>query len=151
LKSRESGLIVAGSFEQMAKRKDSSIRFQTVDGTEKQMLVQRGKEVRKFREERQVMETQAAGTPVRDPVQRPEPARVRLPKSSIVAKPVEELGKDRTPPKRQDAPEPDPKVEAKPRKARARDDAPRPEPKENPKDESKDQPKGKHKKKPKDD
>jgi hypothetical protein len=151
LKSRESGLAVAASLDQLAKSKESPIRFQAVDSAEKQNLVQRGKEVRKFREERQVLETQALGASAHDQLKASEPARVKLPKSAIVAKPAAELGKDRTPPKRQEAPEPDPKVEAKPRKARAKAEAPKAESRDKPDAESKDQPKGKSKKKSKDD
>jgi hypothetical protein len=151
LKSRESGLVVAASLDQLAKSKESPIRFQLVDSAEKQNLVQRGKEVRKFREERQVLETQAVDASAHDQLKASEPARVKLPKSAIVAKPAAELGKDRTPPKRHEAPAPDPKVEAKPRKARAKAEAPKAESRDKPDADSKDQPKGKSKKKSKDD
>lgn len=151
LKSRESGLMVAASLDQLAKSKENPIRFQAVDTVEKQKLVQRGKEVRTFREERQSLETAIENPSAEKPFARSEPVKVRLPKSAIVARPTEELGKDRTPPKRQDAPEPDPKVEAKPRKARVKVEAPQVESREQPDAESKDQPKGKSKKKSKDD
>ena len=151
LKSRESGLVVAASLDQLAKSKESPIRFQVLDSAEKQKLAQRGKEVRKFREERQVLETPPVSTSAHDPQKGFEPARVKLPKSAIVAKPAEELGKDRTPPKRQEVPEPDPKVEAKPRKARAKAEAPKAESRGKPDADSKDQSKGKSKKKSKDD
>jgi hypothetical protein len=119
-KSRETGLVVAASLDQLAKSKDSPVRFQAVDNDEKQKHAQRGIDVRKFREERQVLETPAVNTPAHDPQKGFVPARVKLPKSAIVAKPTEELAKDRTPPKRQEAPEPDLKVEAKPRKVGAK-------------------------------
>jgi len=151
LKTRESGLVVAASLDQLAKTKDSPMRFQAVDNDEKQKHAQRGKEVRKSREERQVLESPAVSTSAPDPQKASEPVRVKLPKSAIVARPAEELGKDRAPPKRQEAPEPDPKVEAKPRKARAKAQAPPAESKEKPDAESKDQSKGKSKKKDKDD
>ena len=152
LKSRESGLVVAASLDQLAKSKESPMRFQAVDSVEKQKLVQRGKEVRKFREERQVLETPAVSTSAQDPQKGFEPARVKLPKSAIVARPTEELGKDRTPPKRQEAPETDPRVEAKPRKIGAKRELPRQEagPKadeDQPKDKSDDKPKKKKKSK----
>lgn len=150
-KSRESGLVVAASLDQLAKSKESPIRFQAVDSAEKQHLVQRGKEVRKFREERQALETPTVSTSARDPQKAFETVRVKLPKSAIVAKPTEALSKDRTPPKRHQAPEPDPKVEAKPKKTHARAEAPQGEPREKPDAESKHQPKGKSKKKSKDD
>ncbi len=151
LKSREGSLMVAASLDQLAKSKESPMRFQAVDHAEKQKLAQRGKEVQKFREERQVLETPAVSTSAHDPQKGFEPARLKLPKSAIVAKSAEEFGKDRAPPKRHDAPAPDPKVEAKPRKARAKAEAPQAESREKPDAESKDQSKGKSKKKSKDD
>ena len=151
LKSRESGLVVASSLDQLAKGKESPMRFQAVDNAEKQNLIQRGKEVRKFREERQSLETAAAIAAVEKPSARTEPVKVKLPKSAIVARPAEELGKDRAPPMRQEAPEPDLKVEAKPRKARAKGEVSKAESKEKPDAESKDQSKGNSKKKSKDD
>ncbi len=147
--SRERGLVVAASLDQVVRSKDSSLRFKAVDSAEKQNLVLRGKEVRKFREERQVLETQAAGPSAQGSPKASEPARLKLPKSAIVAKPAEELGKDRAPPKRHEAPQPDTNVEAKPRKARAKAEAPQAEPRE--KSDVKDPPKGKSKKKSKDD
>ena len=151
MKSRDSGLVVAAPLDQVAKSQDSPIRFQAVDHAEKQKLAQQEKEVRQFRKERQVLETPAVSAPVHDPQKGFEPARVKLPRPVIVAKPAEELGKDRVPPKRHEAPEPDPKVEAKPRKARAKAEAPKAESREQPDAKSKDQPKGKAKKKSKDD
>jgi len=149
--SRESGLVVAASLDQLVRSKDSSMRFQAVDSAEKQILVQRGKEVRKFREERQKLETHAVDRSADEPAKEFAPARVMIPRSPIVAKRSDELAKDRAPPKRQEAPEPDLKVEAKPRKARAKAAAPKAESTEKPNGESKEQPKDKSKKKSKDD
>lgn len=150
-KSRESGLIVAASLDQLAKSKESPIRFQAVDSAEKQILVQRGKEVRKFREERQKLEIHAADRSADEPVKEFAPARVIIPRSPIVAKRPDEFAKDRAPPKRHEIPEPDLKIEAKPRQPRVKADAPKVEFREKPTDESKDQPKGKSKKKSKED
>jgi len=148
--SREGGLRVAASLDQHIRNKESTVRFQTVESAEKQTLVQRGKEVRKFREERRMLEARTTGTTGDDRPQRSEPVRVKLPKSAIAARATQELGKDRAPPKRHEAPRPDPKVEAKPRKARAKHAAPQAESREKREQESKD-PKGKSKKKSKDD
>jgi hypothetical protein len=148
---RQGGVVIAASLDQLAGSKQSAIRFRTVDSEEKRNLVQRGKEVRQFREKRQALETPVVPTAAPDPVAESRPTRVRLPKSAIVAKPVEELSKDRTPPRRQQAPEPDPKVEAKPRKTRAKGQTPEAKSAEKPNADSKDPPKGKSKKEPKDD
>ena len=147
--SRESGLVVAASFDQLARRKDSPIRFQAVDVAEKQVLVQRGKEVRKFREERQKLETQAADRSAHGPAQEFAPAKVIIPRSPIVAQRAEELGKDRAPPKRHEAPEPDLKVQPKPRKQAGKRESPAKEPKEKKdKGKNKDKDKDKDKDKP---
>jgi len=116
LKSRESGLVVAASLDHLVKSKDSSMRFQAVDSTEKQILVQRGKEVRKFRGERQKLETHAADRSADETATEIAPARVIIPRSPIVAKRSDEFAKDRAPPKAEKAPEPDLKIKPKPKK-----------------------------------
>ena len=127
--------MVATPLDQLAKSKDSPLRFQPVDTAERQKLAQHGQEVQRFREERQKLETKAAVRPAEKPSKEFEPARVRLPRSPIVAKPVAELGKDHAPPKTYEAPAPDPKVAPKPRGNRLapaippRVDQPQPQPK----------------------
>lgn len=127
----------ATPLEQMAKRSDSPVRFRQVDNDEKQKLVQREQDVRKFREERRVLENQTEVRSKDEPNKISKTTKVRLPTSVIVAKPNEELSKDRVPPRRQEAPEPDLKVEPKPRKVRAKPDAAHTESKEQPKGKSK--------------
>jgi hypothetical protein len=122
------GVVIAASLNELAKRADSSFRLRAVDNEERQGFAQRGREVRHFRDERQKLESQA---PERSTVERGHafaPARVAIPSSPIVAKRRNELANDRTPPTRQKAPELDPKVEARPRKARARTESSRREP-----------------------
>jgi hypothetical protein len=124
------------------------MRFQAVE-CGKADLVQR-KKVRKFvRNVNHRNATESASA--EKPSARTEPIKVKLPKSAIVARPAEELGKDRAPPKRQEAPEPDLKVEAKPRKTRAKGETPKSEAKEKPNSESKDKTQGNFNKKSKDD
>ena len=118
------------------------MRFQPVDVAEKQVLVQRGKEVQKFREERQKLETHAAVRSADEPAKEFAPARVIIPRSPIVAQRAEELGKDRAPPKRHEAPEPDLKVQPKPKKQAGKRESPAKEPKEK-KDKGKDKDKDK--------
>ncbi len=116
--TREGGLVIAATFDNFVRSKDSSVRFRAVDGAERQTFVQRGREVRKFREERQKLETHAADRSANDRNRQFAPARAIIPRSPIMARRPNEFAKDRRPPTRHKAPEPDPRVEAKPRKAR---------------------------------
>jgi len=149
--SHDGGRVVASSLDELAKSKASAIRFQAVDIGEKQQLVQRGKEVRRFREERKKVEAYVADRSTNEPAKQLAPARLRIPRSPIVAKSSGELGKDRSPPQRHQAPQPDPTVEAKPRKTRGNAEAPRAESGENRNGGSKEQSKDKSKRKSKDD
>jgi len=124
--------VIAVPLAQVATRKDSPTRFRPVAKEERQVLGQHGQEVRKFREERQKVETRALDTP-EAPAGKPpkvlEPPKVRLPRSPIVAKPAPELDKHQAPPETPRAPTPDPKVEPRPRPTRGRPDSPKSEPK----------------------
>ncbi len=108
--------MVGVSFDQLAKRKDNPTRFQPVAQPERQQLVQRGQEVQKFRAERQTLEINAVRPSAEKASTQAEPTRVRLSRSPIVAKSVDQLGKDRAPPKPRAAPTPDLKVTPAPRK-----------------------------------
>ncbi len=129
--SREKGLVMATSLSELAKRTDSSQRFQALGKQERQQIVQRGQEIGKFRTERQRLEAveprAAAGTPAKSSqgVERP---KMRLPTSPIVARPSEALGKDQAPPKTQAAPQLDPKVEPRLKKAEGKRELPTGEP-----------------------
>lgn len=98
----ERSLIVTRPFEQLRQSTDSRLRFRPVDIQERQTLVQQAREVQRLRAERYKLETQM-------------PARLRVPQSPIVAKPVTDLGKDHTPPQAFPAPKPDPRVAPGPR------------------------------------
>jgi hypothetical protein len=127
-RSREKGLLVATSFAELAKSSKSGIRFQRMDAVERQNMAQRGQEVRKFREERQRLETRAADATARRPVRDSEPARVRLPRSPIAARAVDQLDMGQAPPKSHVAPQSDPKVEPKPRQVGSKPAVPKREP-----------------------
>ena len=123
--------LLATSLDQLTKSKDSRLRFQSVDAAERQRLAQRGQEVQKTREERQRLETAAAGVSAKKPPTESVPAKVRLPGSPIVAKADAGMGKDPAPPKTYKAPKPDLKVQPKPRVNRPAPAGPPPaEPKE---------------------
>lgn len=124
---------VAAPLDQLTKRKDSPMRFQPLPSAERQQLAQRGREIQTYRGQRQKLETRTSGAPAAKAPKTAEPARVKLPKPLIVAKPPNQLGKGQAPPKRQEAPQPDPKIQ------------PRNQPKGQSKDKDKDRDKGRDK------
>jgi hypothetical protein len=111
--------MVAAPLDDFRRSKDSPMRFQPVDQSERRQYSQHAQEVQRFREQRQKLETGVAGAPVEARTKDSVPGRVRLPGSPIAAKPGANLGKNYTPPKIYEAPKPDPKVAAKPRANRS--------------------------------
>ncbi|MCU0785354.1 MAG: hypothetical protein MUF81_15135 [Verrucomicrobia bacterium] len=111
--SRQNRVMVATPISQLAKRKDSPMRFQPVAKAERQQIAQRGQEVQKSREQRRTLEAKAVDTTTRKPGAAFEPAKVKLPKSPIVARSANQLGKNQAPPKVQQSPRPDPKFQPK--------------------------------------
>ena len=71
LKSTDKSRVFAASLDQLAKRKELPIRFQSVAKEEKQQLTQRRQEVQKFRGERQQLETQAPPAATEKPARYP--------------------------------------------------------------------------------
>jgi hypothetical protein len=80
---------------------------------ERQQLSKRGQEVQQSRDQRRTLESKTADTAARRPGAAFEPAKVQLPRSPIVAKPANQLGRNQTPPEAQRAPKPDPKFQPK--------------------------------------
>ena len=111
--------MVATPLDELRRSKDSSMRFQPVDQAERKQYSQHAQNVQRFREERQKLETNAAGAPAETRTKDVAPARVKLPGSPIVGKPAADFGKGRAVPKTYDAPKLDTKVEPKPRAARS--------------------------------
>jgi len=112
--SKQNHLLVATPIDQLAKRKDGPIRFQPVAKEERLQLAQRGQEVQKSREQRRTLEAKAVVTTPAKPGRAFEPAKVQLPKSPIVAKPPNQLPRNQAPPKAQQAPKPNPKIQPRP-------------------------------------
>ncbi|HUU81414.1 MAG TPA: hypothetical protein VMW90_08195 [Acidobacteriota bacterium] len=110
-KSRDQRVVVATPLDRLKKSKGTSWRFQSLNKQEREQIGQRGQELRKFREKRQELETKAPDRPATSPSKGFKPPRARLPRSPITAKSAEQLGKKQAPPKRYDAPRPDPNVE----------------------------------------
>ena len=112
---------IAALLDDLSRNRDSQLRFQPVDQSERQRLAQQAQEVQRFRTQRQTLETNAAGGPSTTVVKDFTPANVRLPSSPIVASPGDDLGKDQVPPEMYEAPKPEPMVEPKPRASRSAD------------------------------
>jgi hypothetical protein len=141
-RSRDNTVVLGLSLDRLEKSSDRPIRLVSVDTDERQKMAQRRLEVQKSREERRELETKTAPTPTNEKTVRDsQPTRAKLPKSSIMATPNVEAGKQRMPPKAHDAPNFDPKIEAKPRSVGAKREPPRQEAKPQKADE--DEPKQK--------
>jgi hypothetical protein len=110
--------LMGTSLDQASRSRDSSWRFQAVDQAERERISQHGREIQRFRDQRQQWETEAA-TAATDPDRRGKPARVKLPTSPIAAKPTVRPDRDYTPPKTQEAPPLDTLVRPQPRPGRS--------------------------------
>ncbi len=122
-------IVVATSLDQLAQNKDAPVRLQAVNSEEKQTLAKHGNDMRQFRSERQKLEaTPAAAATVGKSSPDFKPAKVKLPKSPILAKSADQLDQDHAPPKRHDAPAPDLKVEPKARQATVKGEPPKGKP-----------------------
>lgn len=119
--SGEKRFVIAAPLDQMAKSKDSPVRFQPIDQTQRQKLGQNGQDVRKFLAERQKLEAPAPPAAVETPSQTIETAKMKLPASPIMAKSPDQLEKAYTPPQAHQLPQPDLKVQPQPRVTRSTD------------------------------
>jgi hypothetical protein len=106
---------VAALLDDLGRNRDSQLRFQPVDPSERKQFSQHAQDVQRFREERQKLETNAAVAPAETRTKEFVPGKVRLPGSPIVGRPNADFGKDHAPPKAYEAPKPDPSVAAKAR------------------------------------
>ncbi|MDO8541487.1 MAG: hypothetical protein Q7S40_13695 [Opitutaceae bacterium] len=132
--SLENRVQVAISIEQLARSKDSPVRFQPVAREERQQLVQRRQEVQTSRVQRSALEARAEDTKVRSPGAIMEPVKVPLPRSPIVAKPASQLRRNQAPPAAPQPPKPDlkvgPRFEPPARQTSADRSNPQPEPRQ---------------------
>lgn len=102
---------VVTSFDELARKKDSGFRFQPVDKNDQQQFGQRGQAYRKYLEQRQQLEANAARKPGGDPATAAAAARKSFSRSPFVATPVDQLGKNDAPPQRHVVLKPDFQVE----------------------------------------
>ena len=113
-------IAVAEPLDELAQRKDGQLRFQPVDPAERQQFGQRGQEYRKYLQQRQQLEANAARTPGGDPATAAGPARRKFSRSPFVAPPADQLGRDYAPPQRHQVLKPDFQVQPQPRNRGAR-------------------------------
>ena len=99
----------------MLKSQGNQNRYQPVEQSERERVGKRSQDVQQFRKQRQQLEGDAA---VSRPEQARQPARVKLPRSPVVAQPADQLDKDHALPERHQAPAPDLQVNPKPRQRR---------------------------------
>ena len=111
--SGQNRLLVALPFDQMAKRKDSPMKFQPVAMEERRQLARRGQEVQQSRDQRRTLEAKAAGTVAGQPGRVSQPVKMQLPRSPIVARPANQSGRNQAPPQAQRAPKPNLKFQPK--------------------------------------
>ena len=94
--------------------KRSRFRFQPVDQDERQQFGQRGQAYRKYLEQRQQLEANAARKPGGDPATATGPPRKSFSRSPFVAMPADQLGKNDAPPQRHVVLKPDLQVQPQP-------------------------------------
>lgn len=121
--SQQNRLMVAAPIEQLARSKDSAIRFQPVANEERQQLVQRRQDVQSLRDQRRTVEATVENPAPRKPGAVIEPVKVPQSRSPIVARPASQLGRNQAPPTAPQAPQA-PRPEPQ-RAARAETAAPR--------------------------
>ena len=92
-------VIVATTLAQLATSKESSLRLQPVTNEEQKTLTAHSREVNRFRAARQKMEVKTSDAAGEQPAKDSAPARVKLPKSPILATTSDRLDKENTPPK----------------------------------------------------
>jgi hypothetical protein len=106
-------MLVAAPIDQIAKRNDGGLRFQSVAKAEREKISGRGREVQQSREQRRTLEAKAEAPTPRKSGETFQPAKVEMPRSPIVARPVKELDRNQSPPQIQKAPTPDLKRQPK--------------------------------------
>ncbi len=111
--TERSQMVVAAPIQQVAKRTDGGMRFQSVAKEERQQLSGRGQELQKSREQRRTLEAKAEAPTARAAGETFQPAKVEIPRSPIVGKRVNQLGRDEAPPQAQQSPKPDLKRQPK--------------------------------------
>ena len=109
--NKQNHALVAMPIHQLATSKASTLGLQPLASAERQKLAQRGQEVQKSRDLRRTIESKPVETSGRKPGAVRGPAKAPLPRSPIVAKPANQFVRNQAPPKAQQAPNPDLRIQ----------------------------------------
>ena len=118
--SDNKAVTMAAPLNELSKSKNSTFQLQPVNKAEQQQFGKQGQESRKFVEQRQQLEANAANSaksPTADSGKPAGPATAKLPKSPYAATNAGQLGKNDAPPKRYEVLKPNLDVVPQPRKA----------------------------------
>jgi predicted PurR-regulated permease PerM/methylmalonyl-CoA mutase cobalamin-binding subunit len=113
------------SLDQLAKDKDSPLRFQPVHKESRQKLDVQGEESMNSRRNGKSSKPTRRIPQNEKRSKKSEPVERKLLQSPTVAKSADQLGNDHAPPKAHEVPKPDPKVEPKPRKPGGKAESPK--------------------------
>ncbi len=111
---RREDAAIAAPLAEFVSSKQSTMKFKTVDEAEKERFAGRGREIRNFRDQRRELGDKAADVPDKGTPGKVEPARVKLPKSPVIAKATDKTAEADTPPKRPDVRPPDETADVQP-------------------------------------
>lgn len=111
---RREDMTIAAPLAQFVSSKESTIKFKPVDAAEKEKFAGRGREIRKFGEQRRELSSKGDVASVKGKADKIEPVRVKLPKSPLAALATEKPAAEDTPPKRPEVKLPDDKADITP-------------------------------------
>jgi hypothetical protein len=122
--STDESFVMAAGLDEVAGSKESPHRFQPLAAEQRRQIAERGRDVRKVRDERQKLEARAVAS-ADAPAPAARPVKVKLPKTPIAWQSGDRVDRGDAPPKALEAPPADLKIEPKPRKPRGNADSPR--------------------------
>ena len=117
--SKEQQLLMATPFDQMAKQKDKPIRIERVAAKEREKITAINREIRKTREQRKTIESEAENITNGKNERDIKPSKIKLPTSPIVGKSPDRFDRKQAPPKPQRSSVVDPEKQTSERKPNA--------------------------------
>lgn len=101
--------MVAESYENYTRRQDSQMRYRKADQDERKLIERRNEDLRNFRKQRGETEGKLGRSEPRKPGEKPDPIRIKTPRSPLAGKPSKDLREDQSPPRPQHRDRPDAK------------------------------------------
>jgi hypothetical protein len=139
--SRARRMQMGAPLDQMSKQSDRPLRIERVATKERQKYAELSRDVRKTREQRRVIETQAVKNVRGETGQDFKPTKVRSPKSPIIGRSRDQFDKKQAPPETRRSPIVEPKTGTPDRKTDTERNRPQAKATEGPKRETRPQPK----------